>query len=273
MPVSCFKSHVVTTGSFVPEVTFESSGTTGQDTSRHLVRKWDIYERSFMKTFQIFYGPPEGYCIIGLLPGYLEREHSSLIAMMNTLIEKSGNKNSGFYLDEHEKVFQVIAHNELMGVQTLLVGVTFALLDYAERYTMRLKHTIVIETGGMKGRRKEMTRAEVHTILKERLGVREIHSEYGMTELLTQAYSYGEGRFHSPPWMKVLPRDPYDPLNTLLPSGARGTSGFLNIVDLANLYSCSFIATEDLGRVYKNGSFEVLGRGDTSLVRGCNLLV
>lgn len=258
---------------FTPEITFESSGTTQQDTSRHYVKKWHLYERSFLNAFQIFYGPCTDYCIIGLLPGYLERQNSSLVAMVNTLIKKSENRNSGFYLYDYEKVFQILAHNELTGCKTLLIGVTFALLDFAENYRMKLNKTAIIETGGMKGRRKEMIRGEVHRILNERLGTDSIHSEYGMTELLSQAYSLGNGIFHCPPWMRVFVRDTYDPSHVLTPSGNRASSGFINVIDLANLYSCSFIATEDLGKVYRNGTFEITGRGDTSLVRGCNLLV
>lgn len=261
------------TTQFNPELTFESSGTTQQNTSRHYLKKWHIYERSFLTAFQIFYGSCADYCIIGLLPGYLERQNSSLIAMVDTLIRKSENKNSGFYLYDYDKVFQVLAHNELIGQKTLLIGVTFALLDMAEKYRMRLRNTVIMETGGMKGRRKEMVRSEVHQILKERLGTESIHSEYGMTELLSQAYSLDDGIFHCPPWMRVFVRDTTDPLSIPNPSARQPASGFINIIDLANLYSCSFIATEDLGKVYRNGTFEITGRGDTSLVRGCNLLV
>lgn len=273
LPVAFFKTHEVKTTSFEPEVIFESSGTTQQDTSRHLVKKEGLYTKSFLTAFHAFYGAPSDYCIIGLLPGYLERGNSSLVAMVDMLIKQSLNRNSGFYLYDHEKVYQIIAHNELMGQKTLLIGVTFALLDYAEQHPMRLKHTIVMETGGMKGRRKEMTRDQVHHILRDRLGVTEVHSEYGMTELLSQAYATANGIFHCPTWMKVIARDPYDPLTMLTPTRSRPASGFINIIDLANLYSCCFIATEDIGRVYNNGTFEVMGRGDTSLVRGCNLLV
>lgn len=237
------------------------------------MKKLNIYKRSFLAAFHNFYGEPSDYCIIGLLPGYLERQNSSLVAMVDTLITESNNPNSGFYLYDYEKVFQIIAHNELTHQKTLLIGVTFALLDYAERYTMKLKNTIVMETGGMKGRRREMVREEVHEILKSRLGLPAIHSEYGMTELLSQAYSSGNGIFHCPGWMKVLIRDPYDPLKILKPSDENPISGFINVIDLANIYSCSFIATDDLGKVFRNGRFEVLGRSDTALVRGCNLMV
>lgn len=273
LPISFFKTHEIKTTLFEPEITFESSGTTGQETSRHFVKKWAIYQRSFLKTFQTFYGAVSDYCIIGLLPGYLERQNSSLVAMVDTLIKQSGNKNSGFYLYDYEKVYQIIAHNELVGQKTLLIGVTFALLDFAERYQMKLRHTIIMETGGMKGRRKEITREEVHSVLKDHLGTEKIHSEYGMTELLSQAYSSGDGIFRCPPWMKVFARDAYDPLSLQKTTAGRPSSGFINVIDLANIYSCSFIATEDLGKVYRNGTFQVTGRGDTSLIRGCNLLV
>lgn len=273
LPVSFFRTHEIKTTEFDPEVIFESSGTTQQQTSRHLLKNWRVYERSFMTAFRSFFGNPSEYCIIGLLPGYLERKNSSLVAMVDTLIKRSENTNSGFYLSEFEKVYQLLVHNEFKGQKTLLIGVTFALLDFVERYPMKLKNTIVMETGGMKGRRKEMIREQVHSILKERLGLNAIQSEYGMTELLSQAYSQGDGVFHCPSWMKVSARDLGDPLLTVEPSAAHTASGFLNVIDLANLYSCSFIATDDLGKVYKNGSFEVLGRGDTSIVRGCNLMV
>ena len=222
----------------------------------------------------MFYGQPQNYCFIGLLPGYLERQNSSLVAMMNTLIDKSNNENSGFYLYDLETVYRIIARNELMNQPTILLGVTYALLDFAEQYKMTLRSTIIMETGGMKGKRKEMTRHEVHDLIKAKLGVKMVHSEYGMTELLSQAYSSGNGRFICPPWMKVMLRDPYDPLHVFdNTKNDKPVSGLMNIIDLANLYSCSFIATDDVGRLYKNGAFEVSGRSDTSLVRGCNLLV
>ncbi|MCO5285817.1 MAG: acyl transferase [Chitinophagaceae bacterium] len=274
LPISFFKSHEVTSTTFEPEAIFESSGTTGQQASRHLVRKWKLYEKSFMDCFTSFYGEPHEYCIIGLLPGYLERQNSSLVAMTDTLIRASHNRFSGFYLDDYKKVYQLIAHNEFMGTKTLLLGVTFALLDFAAQFRLHLKKTTIMETGGMKGRRKEMIREEVHQILKDSFGVEAIHSEYGMTELLSQAYSSKNGIFKTPYWMKICIRDPYDPLRTITaPAGYNSVSGLINVIDLANKYSCSFIATEDIGKLYHNGTFEVLGRSDTSLVRGCNLLV
>lgn len=231
-----------------------------------------LYERSFKKCFELFYGSADQYCIVGLLPGYLERPGSSLVAMVGALIKQSHNHHSGFYLDEFEKLFKLIAHNEFRGIPTLVIGVTFALLDFIEKFPIKLHHTIIMETGGMKGRRKEMTRKEVHQILTEATGISKIHSEYGMTELLSQAYSPGDGLFHCPPWMKVLIGDINDPLSVRAPV-ERAVSGLIKVIDLANIYSCSFIATEDIGRLHKNGSFEILGRSDTSLVRGCNLLV
>ncbi len=208
-----------------------------------------------------------------MLPGYLERENSSLVFMANSLIEKSSHTYSGFYLNDYEKLYKAIVHNEIIEQPTLLIGVTFALLDFAEQYSLKLSNTIIIETGGMKGRRKEITREEVHTILCNKFGVQNIHSEYGMTELLSQAYSKDKGLFHCPPWLKILIREENDPFAiSEKPLTQKPASGLLNIIDLANLYSCSFIATDDTGRLYKNGSFEVLGRRDMSDIRGCSLL-
>ena len=273
LPISFFKTHEITTTTFEPEIIFESSGTTGQNTSRHLVKKISLYRKSFSKAFNLFYGNPKDWCILGLLPGYLERNNSSLVSMVHSLIGKSENNNSGFYLNNHERLYQTIVHNEIIEQPTLLIGVTFSLLDFAEKYSMKLQNTVVMETGGMKGRREEITREEVHQFLQNKLGVPVVHSEYGMTELLSQAYSKQEGLFHNPPWMKVLVREYNDPFaiisNTVANTPA---NGLLNIIDLANLYSCSFIATDDVGKVYKNGAFEVLGRRDVSDLRGCSLL-
>lgn len=274
LPISFFKTHKVVTGSFEPDLLFESSGTTGMDVSRHFIKKEALYRQSFTQAFRTYFGDPRGYCILGLLPGYLERKHSSLVHMVQELIELSNNLQSGFYLDNHDKLYKVLAHNEIVEQPTLLIGVTFALMDFAEQYSMKLSNTHIMETGGMKGRRKELTRQEVHNFLKERLGVDKVASEYGMAELLSQAYALSHGRFQAPPWMKVLIRDAHDPFSTKLASQKGGTaSGLINVIDLANLYSCSFIATEDLGKLYKDGSFEVLGRSDTSEIRGCSLLV
>ena len=273
MPISFFKTHEVITGTFQPEIIFESSGTTGENTSRHFVKSLQLYKKSFTKGFNLFYGDISNWCILGLLPGYLERENSSLIVMVDDLIKKSNHPNSGFYLHDHEKLYQALVHNEITGKPTLLIGVTYALLDFAEKYSMKLQNTFIMETGGMKGKRKEMTREEVHEILRNKFGLSKIHSEYGMTELLSQAYSKGDGIFETPAWMKVLTREYNDPfaINSFA-ANKRSSNGLINIIDLANLYSCCFIATDDVGRVYKNNRFEVLGRRDVSDLRGCSLL-
>lgn len=268
LPVAFFKSHTVATTEFEPETVFESSGTSQTINSRHLVKYTALYRESFIRAFELFYGKISDWCILGLLPSYLERQNSSLVVMVDELIRLSNHPDSGFYLYEHEKLSQTLQKLESAGQKTLLIGVTFGLLDFAEAFPQKLAHTIVMETGGMKGRRKELTRAEVHQLLTEGLGVSEVHSEYGMTELLSQAYSKGLGRFVCPPWMKVLVRDEEDPL-WVKETG----KGLLQVVDLANAYSCSFIATEDVGVVYEDGSFEVWGRLDNSDIRGCSLLV
>lgn len=268
LPISFFKSREVVSGSFVPQAVFESSGTTQHLTSRHLVKELAIYRESFLNTFTQFYGAVNGWCILGLLPSYLERQNSSLVMMVDELIRLSGHPASGFYLDEHQRLSDTLQQLEASAQKTLLIGVTFGLLDFAAAHPQQLKHTVVMETGGMKGRRKELTRAEVHSLLRTGLGVGSVHSEYGMTELLSQAYSKGEGRFTCPPWMKILVRDEEDPF-AVRPTGR----GILQVIDLANTYSCSFIATEDVGRVYEDGSFEVWGRLDNSDIRGCSLLV
>jgi hypothetical protein len=268
LPVSLFKTHPVRTGNFIPEIVFESSGTTGSVTSRHEVRYLDVYRSSFTAGFERFYGPVGEWCVIGLLPAYLERSHSSLVLMVHELIGSSGHPDSGFYLYDHDTLHAVLQQLERRGQKTLLIGVTFALLDFAEKYAMSLRHTVVMETGGMKGRRREITRNELHDYLKERLGVSSIHAEYGMTELLSQAYSSGDGLFACPPWMRALVRREDDPLEVMI----RG-EGLLNIIDLANTWSCSFLATEDIGRIGPDGRFEVSGRADNSDVRGCSLLV
>jgi hypothetical protein len=268
LPIRFFKTADIKTTVFEPEAVFESSGTTQTVNSRHYVKDINIYRRSFLRAWEQFYGPVQDWCIIGLLPAYLERQHSSLVVMVNEMIKLSQHAQSGFYLYEHEKLAPVLQELEKQGQKTILIGVTFALLDFAEKFPMPLQHTIVMETGGMKGRRREMTREEVHLLLNAAFQTHAIHSEYGMTELLSQAYSYGNGVFNSPPWMKVLIRQDDDPLDVRLTG-----SGVLNIIDLANLYSCSFIATDDVGTVMPDSSFEVLGRIDTSDIRGCNLLI
>jgi phenylacetate-coenzyme A ligase PaaK-like adenylate-forming protein len=268
LPVSFFKTHDVVTGSFNPDVTFTSSGTTGSINSRHLVKDVNLYKDSLIKGFKHFYGNPADWCIIGLLPSYLEREGSSLIMMVAELIKLSNNKDSGFYLNEFDRLADVLQTQEAAKQKTLLIGVTFALLDFAEQFPMHLKQTTIMETGGMKGRRKEMVREEVHDKLSKQLGVKAVHSEYGMTELLSQGYSFGHGIFNTVPWMKVFVRDEDDPL--LLTDKGRG---LINVIDLANVYSCSFIATDDVAKIYDDGSFEILGRRDDSDTRGCSLMV
>lgn len=268
LPISFFKSQKVLADNFLPQKIFTSSGTTGSETSKHFVASLALYEKSFRKSFELFYGNVSDYCILALLPSYLEREGSSLVYMASDLIEKSNNPSSGFYLNNTSELVDALLKAESQGKPCLLLGVTFALLDLAKSVKLSLKNTIVMETGGMKGRGKELIRDEVHTILKEAFGVSAIHSEYGMTELLSQAYSYGNGIFRCPPWMAIRIRDPYDPFTLI----AEGKTGAINIIDLANLYSCSFIQTDDLGLVATNGSFEVHGRMDGSQIRGCNLL-
>lgn len=270
LPVEFFKTHTVLCEGMKAEVVFESSGTTQTTPARHHVSDLSLYQKSLLEGFQWFYGQPENYCILALLPSYLERTGSSLVYMMNHLIGLSGHPDSGFYLDNLKALSALLQQRNNDRYPTLLVGVSFALLDLAEQYPTQLEdHIIVMETGGMKGRRKELIRSELHNRLKEAFGLETIHSEYGMTELLSQGYSSGDGLFRTPPWMKILVRDPNDPLTLL---GA-GQTGGLNIIDLANTYSCSFIATGDLGKLHKDGRFEVLGRFDHSDIRGCNLLV
>ncbi|HEX2535122.1 MAG TPA: acyl transferase [Chitinophagaceae bacterium] len=271
LPISFFKTQAVRDGDFTPEAVFTSSGTTGAATSRHEVRSLALYERSFRQAFEQFYGAPSRYCLLGLLPAYLERGGSSLVYMVDRLIGDSGHPLSGFYLHDHERLAQTLQTLEAAGQPTLLIGVTYALLDFAERYPMPLRHTLLMETGGMKGRREELLRSEVHERLQAAFGVPAVHSEYGMTELLSQAYSAGAGRFGTPPWMKVLLREEDDPF-ALHAEGPATRSGAASIIDLANLHSCSFIATDDLCRLHPDGSFEIAGRIDHSDVRGCSLL-
>lgn len=272
LPVTFFKSHDVTSGLFEPEVVFESSGTTDTGNSRHLVRSSSLYSKSFLTGFQLFYGDVAGWCVIGLLPSYLERRNSSLVLMVDELIRRSEHPNSGFYLYEHDKLASIIKSNEAAGQKTMLIGVTFALLDFAQVFSFPLKHTVVMETGGMKGRRKEVTREEVHAELMQAWKIGQVHSEYGMTELLSQAYSKGGGKFYTPPWMKVLARGEDDPLHVVLP-GDKVENGLANIIDLANIHSCSFIAVDDICSLHPDGGFEILGRMDSSDVRGCSLMV
>ena len=252
-----------------PEIVFESSGTTGMERSRHFVADAGLYRESFMKGFEWFYGAAKDWCFLALLPSYLEREGSSLVYMAEHLIHASGHPDSGFYLYDHDKLLSTLSRLQAQKQKTILLGVSFALTDLAEACRENLSGILIMETGGMKGRKKELVREEVHQLLKKSFGVATIHSEYGMTELLSQAYSQGEGLFRTPPWMKVLIRDTHDPFNFLPP----GNTGLISIVDLANYHSCAFISTSDLGRSNPDGTFEVLGRMDNSDVRGCNLLI
>jgi hypothetical protein len=267
LPISFFKTESIFIGE-KPSTIFESSGTTQDVVSRHFVADTNLYQTSFLKCFELFYGSPSEYCIIGLLPSYLERKHSSLVYMVNALIQKSQHINSGFYLNDFEKLNTVIKQLEAQKTKTWFIGVSFALIDFSNAYEQNLKHTTVIETGGMKGRKEELSKTELHDLLKHNFGVDKIHSEYGMTELLSQAYSLGGGIFKCPAWMRVLVSDPDDP--TVIKLKGRG---LLHIIDLANIYSCCFIATEDMGEVYEDGSFQVIGRAAHSDRRGCSLLV
>lgn len=269
LPIEFFKSQKVVSNDKPAEVTFTSSGTTGMITSRHIVTDVSWYTESFRAAFNLFYGDIKNYTILALLPSYLEREGSSLIYMADDLIKQSQNPDSGFYLYNHDELFHKLKKQQEIQKPTLLIGVTFALLDFVEQYKISFPQLIVMETGGMKGRRKEMIREELHQQLCDGFGVDAIHSEYGMTELLSQAYSKGEGIFYCPPWMKIITRDTNDPLEVL----QNNKTGGINVIDLANINSCSFIATQDLGKVYNDGSFEVLGRFDNSDIRGCNLLI
>lgn len=269
LPIEFFKSHRVLSINAPVEVTFTSSGTTGMVTSNHYVTDKTWYEDSFKNAFKLFYGDIKDYTVLALLPSYLEREGSSLIYMVDELIKLSCNPNSGFFLYNHDELYHQLKKQQDAQKPTLLIGVTFGLLDFIENYHINFPGLIVMETGGMKGRRKEMIREELHEVLCEGFGVGAIHSEYGMTELLSQAYSKGEGIFECPPWMKIVIRDTNDPISML----TTGKTGGINVMDLANINSCAFIATQDLGKTYTDGSFEVLGRFDQSDIRGCNLLI
>lgn len=269
LPIQFFKTHMVISSYSSVEKIFTSSGTTGSQVSQHHISDLNLYEHSFKSCFKHFYGNVQEYTILALLPSYLEREDSSLIYMVNGLIQDSKSKKSGFYLNNLSELKETLLELDSNHKKTLLIGVSFALLDLVDQYNFELKNTTIMETGGMKGRRKEMVRAELHSILKKGFGVESVHSEYGMTELLSQAYSKGSGIFECPKWMRILTRDTEDALTIL----TAGKTGGINIIDLANVNSCSFIATQDLGKVYKNNTFEVIGRFDNSDIRGCNLLV
>jgi phenylacetate-coenzyme A ligase PaaK-like adenylate-forming protein len=268
LPISFFKTKPIKTGNWQPEVEFSSSGTTGMTTSKHLVKDVSFYLRLSENIFERFYGPCENFHFLALLPSYLERKGSSLIAMMNHFIERSKSLHSGFYLNNHDELKRKLQFLKDDEKRVILWGVSFALLDLAESGEIDLSECIVIETGGMKGRRKESIRQDVHEYLSSRFHVNSIHSEYGMTELMSQAYSHSNGYYKTPPWMKILVREINDPFSIISTK-----TGVINVVDLANFHSCAFIETQDLGRIDDKGSFEVLGRIDNSDMRGCNLLV
>lgn len=269
LPIDFFKRFEIKTGTSQHQEVFLSSGTSGMTQSKHFVTDVSVYESSYITCFENFYGSIDDYTILALLPSYLEREGSSLIYMVDDLMNKTNNKNSGFYLDDLDNLAEKLGELDAQGEKIILIGVTYALLDFVEIHRFQLKNTIVMETGGMKGKRREMIREELHEILYKGFGVSEIHSEYGMTELLSQAYSRRQGIFETPPWMKILIRDTEDAFSYV----PNQKSGGINIIDLANFNSCSFIATQDLGKKYPDGTFEVLGRFDNSDIRGCNLLV
>ena len=269
LPIQFFKSRKVISSLSEIEATFTSSGTTGSITSKHFVTDITLYKESYLKGFAHFYGNIEEYTVLALLPNYLERKGSSLVFMVDDLIKKSKNTESGFYLNNIEELAKKLTELDKNGQKTLLIGVSFALLDLIELQQFNLKNTIIMETGGMKGRRKELIRDELHQVLQNGFGVSKIHSEYGMTELLSQGYSKGNGVFETPPWMKILTRDTEDALTIQ----QIGKTGGINVIDLANYNSCSFIATQDLGKVHNNNTFEIIGRFDNSDIRGCNLMV
>lgn len=269
LPIRFFKSRIIKTGKWEEQIIFTSSGTSGNQTSKHFVRELSLYEKSFLNGFKHFYGDPKEFVILALLPSYLEREGSSLIYMTEKLIHLTQKKESGFFLNETDQLFELLKVLENKNQKTILLGVSFALLDFCEKYSIDLKNTMVMETGGMKGRRQEITRNELHSVYKKFLHIENVHSEYGMTELLSQAYSKGDGKFNCPPWMKIIVTNINDPREIL----SIGKTGRINIVDLANIDSCAFISSDDMGKINSDGSFEISGRIDQSDVRGCNLLV
>jgi phenylacetate-coenzyme A ligase PaaK-like adenylate-forming protein len=269
LPIEFFKQEVIKTGNLQENIIFSSSGTTGQITSKHYVTNTDLYRLNVRSGFQYFYGAVSDYCFLALLPNYLEREGSSLVYMAEDFIEQSKYNNSGFFLYEQEKLVASLKKNQAEHIPTVLLGVSYALLDLAEAYTLDLSNVIVMETGGMKGNRKEITREELHAQLKDSFNIQQIHSEYGMTELLSQGYSKGDGIFYPAPSMKILCAEITDPLTMQ----QNGKNGVVQVIDLANIDSCAFIATQDIGVVYADGSFEIKGRLDNSDMRGCNLMV
>ncbi len=267
LPISMYKTHKIVTTPFIAETIFESSGTSQTTQSRHYVKSLALYHDSFLNGFTHQYGSPEDWCFLGLLPSYIEKGNSSLVYMVQVLMNESQHPSNDFFLTDYDKLYKRLQLLETNGQRTMLFGVTYALLDFADKYQLQCYNTTIMETGGMKGRRKELTREEVHEQVKKNFGVKNIHSEYGMTELLSQAYSKGDGIFTCPPWMKVLVRDEDDPLHI-----SKHGKGAINIIDLANIYSSCFIATDDVGEVFEDGSFKILGRMDNSDVRGCSLL-
>ena len=269
LPISFFKNFEIKTGDWKAETIFTSSGTTGQVTSQHFVRDVDLYNKIIRTGFEYFYGNIEQYSVLALLPAYLERKGSSLVHMANYFISLSKEEKSDFYLYNYAALAEQLQYNQQQQIPTLLLGVSFALWDLAEQFPMNLSDIVIMETGGMKGRRKEITRTELHKIYNLSFQTKKIHSEYGMTELLSQGYSKGDGIFYATPTMKIKIREITDPFTMQ----KNGKVGGVNIIDLANLDSCSFIATDDLGRLYDDNSFEILGRFDNSDIRGCNLMV
>jgi hypothetical protein len=269
LPIELFKSKKVYCSDKEEQIIFSSSSTTCTGQSFHYIEDIDLYEKSFISAFSLFYGKPDNYAILGLLPSYLERTGSSLVYMVENMIKKSNNAYSGFFLNNHSQLYNSLCALKNENTPTILIGVTYALLDFVEKYCIKFPHLIVMETGGMKGRREEISRAKLHEKLCRGFGIRHIHSEYGMTELLSQAYSKGNGKFLCPPWMKILVRDVHNPFKI----SAKNASGAMNIIDLANRNSCSFIATHDLGKINADCSFEIIGRLTASDIRGCNLLV
>ena len=272
LPIRFFKTHRVVTGMDEVRRIFKSSGTSGSGDSMHCVTDTSVYDRSLMAGFRQQYGDIEDWCILALLPNYLEKGDSSLVYMAEQWIRASRHPESGFYLDQFDRLNETLHRLESAGQKTLLLGVTFALLDFSERYPGILNHTVVMETGGMKGRRREMIRAEVHDLLKHRWHLDVVHSEYGMTELLSQAYAPADGCFICPPWMRVMLRSEDDPLERSGPVPGKILTGLVDIIDLANKNSCAFISTDDIGRLHPDGRFEIIGRMDNSDLRGCSLL-
>jgi phenylacetate-coenzyme A ligase PaaK-like adenylate-forming protein len=270
LPIEFFKTQQVITGNQAIETIFESSGTTGQIASKHLVADTEFYKTVSRHIFESRYGLLQTYHILALLPSYLERNNSSLVYMINHFIMQSGSTEAGFFLHNHKELIHTLQRLQNKGEKIILLGVTFALLDLAETVEdMDLSGVIIMETGGMKGRREELLREELHDKLTQAFHVEAIHAEYGMTELLSQAYSTGRGIFETPPWMRILIRDINDPF--LIDNKLK--SGGVNIIDLANVDSCAFIETKDIGTVADDNTFKILGRFDNSDIRGCNLMV